>query len=71
MIWKMGGGVDSNTINKVQMYLGATKHLNVLGRTDALLITITQCTFLYTIEVATLHYLRIVDVVDAMDHLLS
>ena len=53
------------------MYLGATKHLNVLGRTDALLITITQCTYLYTMEVAAFHYLGVLDVVGAVDRLLS
>ena len=50
------------------MYLAPPKHLNALGRTNALLITIAQCTCLYTIEAATLYYLGVVDVVDAVDH---
>ena len=51
-----------------QMALTALKHLNVLGHNDALLITIAQCTHLYITEVAALHYLGVVDVVDAVDH---
>ena len=49
--WKLNHGKyfpsNGNTIGEVQMALAAPIFLNAVGRSDALLITIAKCTYMY------------------------